>query len=204
MKLLYYETDFLIYYKFHACYKTRLKTCFIPRCCCNNNAIESFNNVVKRNYTFGVRHSLPALFNLIVERILVDVSLDVELQRKCYEVWCKPDISVCRSARAITVDCYKIEQINHGKLLDDERVCLHKKNVYWHTMYSVTLDPVYKTVYWIQFFSTVICTSCEPACYWYALLLKSWSTRKKLDPVYKFVYWIVKSLNTKNDSYKMD
>ncbi len=52
--------------------------------------------------------------DLILEYIAIYVSLDVESQRKCYEVWCKPDISVCRSARAITLDCYKTEQIKQG------------------------------------------------------------------------------------------
>ncbi len=72
---------------------------------------------MKKNYKFGVRHSLPALFDLILEHILLDVSLDVESQRKCYEVQRKPDISVRSSARAFTLGCYKIEQMNQGILM---------------------------------------------------------------------------------------
>ena len=86
-----------------------------------NNAIESFNNIVKRNYTFGIRHSLPALFDIIIERILVDVSLDIESQRKCYEIRRKPDITICRNARAITAELYKIEQINQGIVMYTKR-----------------------------------------------------------------------------------
>ena len=86
-----------------------------------NNAIESFNNIVKRNYTFGIRHSLPALFDIIIERILVDVSLDIESQRKCYEIRRKPDITIRRNARAITAELYKIEQINQGIVMYTKR-----------------------------------------------------------------------------------
>jgi hypothetical protein len=43
---------------------------------CTNNSIESFNAVVKHTYTLGVRHSLPALYN-ILERLVLDVSLDL-------------------------------------------------------------------------------------------------------------------------------
>ena len=86
-----------------------------------NNAIESFNNIVKRNYTFGIRHSLPALFDIIIEHILVDVSLDIESQRKCYEIRRKPDITIRRNARAITAELYKIEQINQGIVMYTKR-----------------------------------------------------------------------------------
>jgi len=48
---------------------------------CTNNSIESFNAVVKRTYTLGVRHSLPALYG-ILERLLLDVSLDLISGRK--------------------------------------------------------------------------------------------------------------------------
>jgi hypothetical protein len=48
---------------------------------CTNNSIESFNAVVKRTYTLGVRHSLPALYD-ILERLVLDVSLDLISGRK--------------------------------------------------------------------------------------------------------------------------
>ncbi len=48
---------------------------------CTNNSIESFNAVVRRTYTLGVRHSLPALYD-ILERLLLDVSLDLITGRK--------------------------------------------------------------------------------------------------------------------------
>jgi hypothetical protein len=48
---------------------------------CTNNSIESFNVIVKRTYTLGVWHSLPALYD-ILERLLLDVSLDLISGRK--------------------------------------------------------------------------------------------------------------------------
>jgi len=48
---------------------------------CTNNSIESFNAVVKRIYTLGDRHSLPALYD-ILERLVLDVSLDLISGRK--------------------------------------------------------------------------------------------------------------------------
>lgn len=65
-----------------------------PGVAATNDAIESFNNIVKRNYTLGVSNSLPVLFDLILEHIFIHVSLDIESQRKCNEVQRKPDILV--------------------------------------------------------------------------------------------------------------
>jgi hypothetical protein len=48
---------------------------------CINNSIESFNAVVKHSYTLGVRHTLPALYD-ILERLVLDVSLDLISGRK--------------------------------------------------------------------------------------------------------------------------
>jgi len=48
---------------------------------CTNNSIESFNAVVKCTYTLGVRHSLPAMYD-IPERLVLDVSLDLISGRK--------------------------------------------------------------------------------------------------------------------------
>jgi hypothetical protein len=79
--------------------------------------MESFSSINKRNYTFGVRHSFPALFDLMLEHILVGVSLDVETQRKCYEKRCKPDIFIYRRARNILPETYNIDQFNEGNLM---------------------------------------------------------------------------------------
>jgi hypothetical protein len=48
---------------------------------CTNNSIESFNAVVKHTYTLGVRHTLPALYD-ILERLVLDISLDLISGRK--------------------------------------------------------------------------------------------------------------------------
>jgi hypothetical protein len=54
---------------------------FILGDACTNNSIESFNAVVKRTYTLGVRRSLPALYD-ILESFLLVVSLDLISGRK--------------------------------------------------------------------------------------------------------------------------
>jgi hypothetical protein len=56
--------------------------CILPQgVACTNNSIKSSNAVVKRTYTLGVWHSLPALYD-IHERLLLDVSLDLISGRK--------------------------------------------------------------------------------------------------------------------------
>ena len=47
-----------------------------------NNALESFNKTIKKNFTLGTRHSLPALFDIIMERLLLNLSLDIEMERR--------------------------------------------------------------------------------------------------------------------------
>jgi hypothetical protein len=64
-----HEVDFPICYKMVFFTKHVLNPPFYQGVATTNNAIESFNNVVKRNYTFGVRHSLVALFDLMLAQI---------------------------------------------------------------------------------------------------------------------------------------
>jgi len=65
---------------------------------CTNNSIESFNAVVKRTYTLGVRHTLPALYN-ILERQVLDVSLDLISNRKEWQTKRLPSKKVQLSMR---------------------------------------------------------------------------------------------------------
>ncbi len=47
-----------------------------------NNALESFNKTIKKNFTLGTRHLLPFLFNIVMEKLLFNFSLDIIMERK--------------------------------------------------------------------------------------------------------------------------
>jgi hypothetical protein len=47
-----------------------------------NNALDSFNNVIKRCYTLNARHSLSALVDLFMEQLVFDISMDIKDVRK--------------------------------------------------------------------------------------------------------------------------
>jgi hypothetical protein len=47
-----------------------------------NNALESFNKTIKKDFTLGTCHSLPTLFDIIMERLLLNLSLDIEMERR--------------------------------------------------------------------------------------------------------------------------
>ncbi len=49
-----------------------------------NNALESFNKTIKKNFTLGSHHLLPALFDIIMERLLLNFSLDIIMERKIF------------------------------------------------------------------------------------------------------------------------
>jgi hypothetical protein len=42
-----------------------------------NNALESFNNVLKRTYTQRIRHSIPTLLGILINQVLRDCSFDL-------------------------------------------------------------------------------------------------------------------------------
>ena len=74
---------------------------------CTNNAMEAFNSTIKRSYTLGVRHTLPALFD-ILECLMLDVSLDVLSGRKTYETIRKPPWLVLDNANKIDNTTYVV------------------------------------------------------------------------------------------------
>jgi len=74
---------------------------------CTNNAMEAFNSTIKRSYTLGVRHTLQALFD-ILERLMLDVSLDVISGRKTYETIRKPPWLVLDNANKIENTTYVV------------------------------------------------------------------------------------------------
>jgi hypothetical protein len=60
--------------------------CSEPGITSTNNALESFNNFVKKSYTLYTRHSLLALVEIFMERLLFDYSMDIKELRKCFKL----------------------------------------------------------------------------------------------------------------------
>lgn len=73
--------------------------------------MESFNAALKRMYNFGVRHTLPALFD-ILEHLIRDLSLDVISGRKAYETLHRPQRNVIAHADLIN-------PTTHGNTIND-------------------------------------------------------------------------------------
>jgi hypothetical protein len=42
------------------------------------NAMESFNNIIKKSHTLYTRHSLSALVEIFMEQLVFDVSMDIK------------------------------------------------------------------------------------------------------------------------------
>lgn len=82
--------------------------CSAPGVATTNNALESFNNTIKKIYTFGARHTLPALFDIIIQKLLFNYSVDVVTQRKVFEDRRRPCSSVRQSSCDIDDKTYKV------------------------------------------------------------------------------------------------
>ena len=78
---------------------------------CTNNSIESFNAVVKRIYTLGVRHTLPALYD-ILERLVLDVSLDLISGRKEWQTKQLPSKEVQLSMKKMDESTYRVTALS--------------------------------------------------------------------------------------------
>jgi hypothetical protein len=75
-----------------------------------NNALESFNNVIKRCYTLNARHSLSALVDLFVEQLVFDMSMDIKDLCKCYELRCLQSLEVKQKSEEIDKRNYVIRE----------------------------------------------------------------------------------------------
>jgi hypothetical protein len=75
--------------------------CSAPGVASTNNALESFNNLIKRCYTLNARHSLSALVDLFMELLVFDISMDIKDLRKCYELHCLPLWRLNRNLRQL-------------------------------------------------------------------------------------------------------
>jgi hypothetical protein len=51
--------------------------CFPPGVATTNNAFESFDAMYKRSYTNHTKHTMVALYDLIHDRFLVDLSKEI-------------------------------------------------------------------------------------------------------------------------------
>ena len=60
--------------------------CSEPGIASTNNALESFNNTLKKSFTFNSRHTLSALLDIFIERLVFDVSMDLSDLRKCFKL----------------------------------------------------------------------------------------------------------------------
>jgi hypothetical protein len=78
---------------------------------CTNNSIESFNAVVKHTYTLGVWHTLPALYN-ILERLLLDVSLDLIFGRKEWQTKRLPSKEGQLSMKKMDESTYRVTALS--------------------------------------------------------------------------------------------
>ena len=67
----------------------------------STTSLESFNKTIKKNFTLGTCHSLPSLFDIIMERLLLNLSLDIETERKIFEERRNPCLKVRHNSNAI-------------------------------------------------------------------------------------------------------
>jgi len=76
--------------------------CCPPGVATTNNSLESFNAMFKRAYTYHTSHTMAALYDIIYDRLLVDLSRELLHARKVFHLKCKPDReSVIRAPRNV-------------------------------------------------------------------------------------------------------
>jgi len=85
--------------------------CSEPGIASTNNALESFNNVIKRSYTLNARHTLSALLDIFMERLVFDVSMDLKDLRKCFEMRRLPAVKVKEKSDKIDETSYVIREL---------------------------------------------------------------------------------------------
>jgi len=79
-----------------------------PGVCTTNNALESFNAMFKHSYTNHSRHTLPALLDIIMEALIVDLSREIMHGRKVFHNKHTPDWLSFGNANTITTENYVI------------------------------------------------------------------------------------------------
>ncbi len=73
-----------------------------------SNALESFNSIIKKSYTLNARHTLSALVNLLFERLVFDISMDIKDLTKCFETGRCPAVEVEQKSEKIDDLTYNI------------------------------------------------------------------------------------------------
>ena len=82
--------------------------CSAPGVANTNNALELFNKTIKKNYTLGTCHSLPALLDIVMEKLLFNFSLDIIAERKIFEERRNPCSKVRQNSNAIDDVTYRV------------------------------------------------------------------------------------------------
>jgi hypothetical protein len=108
-----------------------------PGVCKTNNALESFNAMFKCSYTNHSCHTLPALLDIIMEALIVDLSREVMHGHKVFHTKHTPDWLSFANANSITADNYVI-------LVQCLMVKLTRRSPTVHIMWMLTvgLAPV--------------------------------------------------------------
>ncbi len=62
------------------------------------------------SYTFGMHHRLSAPFDIILDRFIVDLSLDLMSNRKAFQVRCNPSLQIFRNL--MSSETYHLTNVN--------------------------------------------------------------------------------------------
>jgi hypothetical protein len=81
--------------------------CCPPGVATMNNSLESFNAMFKKSYTNHTRHTMTALYDIIHDRLLVDLSKEIIHGHKLFHITRKPDRAMFVKANAICSDKYR-------------------------------------------------------------------------------------------------
>jgi len=84
--------------------------CSEPGLASTNNALESFNNILKKSYTLNSRHTLSALLDIFIEQLVFDVSMDLNDLRKCFELRQLPAVEIKVKSEKIDDTSYFIRE----------------------------------------------------------------------------------------------
>jgi hypothetical protein len=69
--------------------------------------------MIKKSYTFGTQPTLSALLSdVIMERLLVDLSLDIVHGRKVFEIRCNPSLAILKMVDTISDNTYSVSEEN--------------------------------------------------------------------------------------------
>jgi len=82
--------------------------CCPPDVATTNNSLASFNAMFMRSYTNHTRHTMSALYDIIQDRLLVDLSREVIQGHKVFQLKHKPDRAALLKAAGMDEETYHI------------------------------------------------------------------------------------------------